>query len=87
MDAVYVDLAQESLAGWHDLQVAAGGPLLHLTGSVDHGDEAELDAMMATCAAAGVRVEALSASEAASRWPGLRFEGLVVHQPDGGASS
>ena len=40
--------------------------------------------MMAACTAAGVRVDALSAVEAASRWPGLRFTDPVVHQPDGG---
>ena len=65
-------------------QAAAGAPLLHLTGAVDHGDEAELIEMMAACTAAGVRVDALTASEAASRWPGLRFTDPVVYQPDGG---
>ena len=40
--------------------------------------------MMSACTEAGIRVDALTASEAASRWPGLRFAGLVVHQPDGG---
>ena len=54
-EAAYVNLAQESLAGWGDLQAAAGAPLLHLTGVVDHGDEAELVEMMAACTAAGVR--------------------------------
>lgn len=83
-DAAYVNLAQESLAGWHDLQAAAGAPLLHLTGVVDHGDDAELVEMMAACTAAGIRVDALTASEATSRWPGLRFATNVVHQPDGG---
>ncbi|MET0579977.1 MAG: FAD-dependent oxidoreductase [Ilumatobacteraceae bacterium] len=83
-DPAYVDLAQQSLAGWHDLGAAAGRPLLHLTGVVDHGDEAELVAMVAACTAAGVRTQQLSASEAASRWPGLRFADAVVHQPDGG---
>jgi sarcosine oxidase len=83
-DAAYVHLAQESLAGWHDLETAVGAPLLHLTGAVDHGDEAELVDMMAACTAAGVRFDALGASEAAARWPGLRFAGPVVHQPDGG---
>jgi sarcosine oxidase len=83
-DPAYVDLALESVSGWHDLQVAADAPLLHRTGAVDHGDEAELVEMMATCTAAGVRVEALTAGEAVSRWPGLRFDGPVVFQPEGG---
>ena len=63
---------------------AAGHPLLHLTGVVDHGDDVELAAMVSACAAAGVRTEQLSASEARSRWPGMRFTDPVVHQPDGG---
>src|SRR5215218_4006578 len=84
-DAAYVTLAQESLSGWHDLQAAAGAPLLHRTGVVDHGDDHDLADMVAACTAAGVRVDVLTPSEAASRWPGLRFaDGPVVHQPDGG---
>jgi sarcosine oxidase len=83
-DPAYVALAQESVAGWHELEAQAGGPLLHATGAVDHGDDPELAAVEAACVAAGVRVEALTAGEAASRWPGLRFTGAVLHQPDGG---
>ena len=83
-DPAYVTLAQESLAGWHTLQARTGAPLLHATGVVDHGDEAELVAVEAACAEAGVRVEMLTALEAASRWPGMRFDGPVLHQPDGG---
>jgi sarcosine oxidase len=83
-DAEYVDLALESVAGWHDLAAGAGAPLLHRTGAVDHGDAAELADMVAACRAAGVRVDALTAPEAAARWPGLRFAEPVVFQPDGG---
>ncbi len=84
-DAAYVTLAQESLPGWYDLQAAAGGPpLLHLTGVVDHGDDADLAAMVAACRAAGIRLDELTAAEASARWPGLRFDTNVVHQPDGG---
>ncbi len=83
-DPAYVTLAQESLAGWHLLQERAGRTLLHASGVVDHGDEAELVAVEAACAAASVRVEMLTAREATSRWPGMRFDGPVLHQPDGG---
>jgi sarcosine oxidase len=83
-DPAYVALAQEALAGWHELQDPAGGPLLHATGAVDHGDVAELLAVEAACSALGVRVEMMTAVEAASRWPGMRFDGPVLHQPDGG---
>jgi sarcosine oxidase len=83
-DPAYVTLAQESLAGWHLLEANAGRPLLHACGVVDHGDVAELAAVQAACAAAEVRVEMLAAREAASRWPGMRFDGPVLHQPTGG---
>src|SRR5262245_3752069 len=76
-DATYVSLAQEALAGWHELEAGAGAPLLHPTGAVDHGDETELAEMEGACTAAGIRVEVLTAAQAASRWPGLRFTGSV----------
>ena len=82
-DSAYVRLAQDSLTGWHDL-ADGGTPLLHVTGVVDHGDDGELAELIAACNAAGVRVDALTASEATARWPGLRFVTTVVHQPDGG---
>ena len=63
-DPAYVTLAQESLAGWHLLQARAGRPLLHASGVVDHGDDAELVAVETACAAAAVRVEMLTAREA-----------------------
>lgn len=83
-DPAYVTLAQESLAGWHLLQAGANAPLFAATGVVDHGDGAELAAVELACAAAGVRTEMLTPLEAAARWPGLRFDGPVLHQPDGG---
>jgi sarcosine oxidase len=83
-DPAYVTLAQESLAGWHLLQARAGAPLLEANGVVDHGDDSELAAVEAACAAVGVRTEMLTPQEAAARWPGLRFDGPVLHQPDGG---
>ena len=83
-DPAYVTLAQESLAGWHLLQAGAGQPLLDANGVVDHGDDAELAAVESACAAAGVRTEMMTPQEAAARWPGLRFDGPVLHQPDGG---
>jgi sarcosine oxidase len=83
-DPAYVTLAQESLDGWHRLQAGAGVPLLDANGVIDHGDEAELVAVESACAAVGVGTEMLSPIEAAARWPGLRFDGPVLHQPDGG---
>ncbi len=83
-DPAYVTLAQESLAGWYLLQAGATEPLLEKNGVVDHGDDGELVAVEAACTAVGVRTEMLTPREAAARWPGLRFDGPVLHQPDGG---
>jgi sarcosine oxidase len=83
-DPAYVTLAQQSLDGWRLLQEPTGAPLLHATGVLDHGDDAELTAVEAACGAVGVRVETLTAGEAASRWTGMRFDGPVLYQPDGG---
>jgi sarcosine oxidase len=57
---------------------------LDATGVVDHGDDAELAAVESACAAVGVLTELLTQHEAAARWPGMRFDGPVLHQPDGG---
>ncbi len=84
-DPAYVTLAQESLAGWH---LAAGGcrtAPAHASGVVDHGDDAEL-------ARGGVSVccgrSAYRDDDAVRRQrrdgPGVRFDGPVLHQPDGG---
>jgi sarcosine oxidase len=51
---------------------------------VDHGDPVGLDAITAALTAAGEPVERLDPAAAEARWPGLRFDGPVVHQPDGG---
>lgn len=82
-EAAYVELAQQSVAGWHDL-ADGDAPLLHVTGVVDHGDDDQLDELTAACTAAGIRVDALTAQEAQARWPGLRFATRAVYQPDGG---
>ncbi len=66
------------------LQAGAGQPLLDANGVVDHGDDAELAAVESACAAEGVRTEMMTPQEAAARWPGVRFDGPVLHQPDGG---
>jgi sarcosine oxidase len=51
---------------------------------VDHGAPAEVAAVAEHLAAAGLPFARLSPAAAAERWPGLRFDGSVVHQPDAG---
>ncbi len=80
----YVELGLEAMAGWRALEGDSGQALLHLTGAIDHGYDDELDELAAAYDACGVRHEWLTPADAHDCWPGLRFEGPVLHQPDGG---
>ncbi|MEJ3657282.1 FAD-dependent oxidoreductase [Actinomycetes bacterium KLBMP 9759] len=81
-DPVVAALADESFALWRDLESETGADLLHLTGGVDHGDPDVLAARADALAARGLRYDWLAARDAEQRWPGMRFEGRVLHQPD-----
>jgi len=83
-DPELVALAREALPLWRELEDDAGKEVLVTTGGVDHGDVEELRAVAAALDGRGVRYEVLQAEAAAERWPGMRFGGPVVHQPDGG---
>ncbi len=81
---LYVQLGLEALDGWARLEEEAGRRLLHVSGAIDHGADDELAEIEAAYRACLVRYEWLSAGAARERWPGLRFEGRVLHQPGGG---
>ncbi|WP_232664121.1 FAD-dependent oxidoreductase [Pseudonocardia sp. TRM90224] len=81
-DPAVAALADESFALWRDLESATGADLLHLTGGVDHGDPDVVAARAGALAARGLRHEWLTARDAEERWPGMRFQGRVLHQPD-----
>ncbi len=83
-DPVYVELAQEALPGWRDLEREAGEPLLVTTGVVDLGFPDELVELADACAAAGAPVELLTERDATARLGWLRPGGPVLWQPDGG---
>ncbi|WP_300682256.1 FAD-dependent oxidoreductase [Nocardioides sp.] len=83
-EADYVALASRALELWRSLESAAGADVLTLTGGVDHGPVEVTSALEATLSAAGHRSERLSPSEAARRWPGLRFDTSVLVHPDAG---
>lgn len=80
--AEYLDLAREAFGLWRELEDEAGvpGEVLTLTGGVSQGGP-ELRAVADAFAARGVPHAWVTASEAAERWPGLRFEGDVLHEP------
>ena len=81
-DPYYVRLARDAAGLWRVLEEESGAALLEVTGGVDHGPAVRpvADAL----AAAGLPYDVLSAAAAAERWPMLRFDTEVVHQPDAG---
>ncbi|MFB6981334.1 FAD-dependent oxidoreductase [Streptomyces scopuliridis] len=83
-DALYTQLTGRSFELWRELEADAGVPLLRMLGSLDFGTEQYAGAVAARLAAAAVDHEVLDAREAERRWPGMRFEGPVVHHTQGG---
>jgi sarcosine oxidase len=83
-DPVYIDLARAAREEWRELEAETHTDLLIRTGSVDHGHAASVGAIEAALIARNVRHEVLRSDEAARRWPGMRFAGPVLYQPDGG---
>ncbi len=79
----YVELGLEAMEV-RELEADLGTTLLHVTGAIDAGYDDELAAVEAAYRTCSVPFEWLGADAAAERWPGLRFEGPVLHQPDGG---
>ena len=80
--ARYLRLAAEALPLWRELEAETGAALLMITGGIDHGDPTAVAAIAATLAAHDVRHEWLDPDRAALLWPGMRFAGPVLHQPD-----
>ena len=69
----YVEMGIESLALWRDLEDRAGMTILQQTGGLDHGEEAEANAV--ALEACGVPFEWLPPADVAERWPQVRVEG------------
>lgn len=84
VDRAYVDMALAADDGWRRLERLSGRRLIERVGCVEHGAEAQLDRMAQVAAAAGVATELVARDDAERRWPGLRFSGDVLFQPDGG---
>jgi sarcosine oxidase len=82
-DRDYTELALRSLDLWRDLEEMGGSELLVTTGGVDHGPGV-VNAIGGVLADAGAAFEVVAAPAAMDRWPGLRFEGEVLFQPDAG---
>jgi len=83
-EAHYLDLLGLARREWDELSRAAGEPLLRLHGLVTHGDPRRIDGVHAALSERGERAEVLTASDAARRWSGMRFDGDVLFTPDAG---
>lgn len=81
-DPSYVRQALAARDLWRLLEDESGTSLLEITGGVDHG--AGVGAVADALEASGMPFERLTPAAAAERWPMLRFDTAVVHQPDAG---
>ncbi|MGI8333768.1 N-methyl-L-tryptophan oxidase [Actinomadura scrupuli] len=84
LDPLYVELTGRAGTLWDRLGEEAGESLLVRTGGVDHGRGREPERMARLLNEHGVAAELFTADEAAARWPGVTFDGPVVHDPEGG---
>ncbi|MGH9289554.1 MAG: FAD-dependent oxidoreductase [Acidimicrobiales bacterium] len=83
-DPRYVRMAQAALPLWRELEDDTDTVLLEITGGLDHGVPALVGPVASAIAACGVEHEHLTPDAARERWPGMRFEGGVVHCPGAG---
>jgi monomeric sarcosine oxidase len=78
----WVVMAQEALPRWRDLEVAAGEPLLRLTGGLDLGSEATANA--AALEACGAAHAWLEPAEVSRRFPAVAVDDVALFSPDAG---
>jgi len=83
-DPAHSRLAVVARPLWTELEDDAGETLIDVIGALDHGDPALVGPLADAMTAAGVPFEALDPEAAQERWPHLRFEGTVLHQPEAG---
>lgn len=83
-DPLYLRLAREALPLWRELEHDTEVDVLTLTGAVDHGDPAALAALARAFESVGEPARRIGAEEAHRHWPGLAFEGDVLHHPRAG---
>lgn len=79
----YTEMALEALSLWRELERHSGERVLDPLGAIDHGPGDEVGPIRLCYERCGVAHEVLGPQEAAHRWPGMRFEGEVLYQPDG----
>lgn len=81
-DAEVMRLTEQARGLWRELEAESGETLFEVTGGIDHGvDDAAIETFRALHATDG---DVLAPEEATERWPGMRFETPVLHQPGSG---
>lgn len=84
-DPVYVRLAQTALPLWRELESSSGRQLLSITGGLDVGDPAYLDACEAALRSCGARAERLRPEALRDRFPWIQAgHEEAVFSPDTG---
>ncbi|HWS31344.1 MAG TPA: FAD-dependent oxidoreductase [Actinoplanes sp.] len=83
-DPFYLRLTGRAFDSWSRAADDTSTDLVRLTGAVDHGSLRNPAALVPLLAAEGIPATLLSAAEAAERWPGMRFQGQVLHHPQAG---
>lgn len=83
-DPFYVDLTVRALPLWRELEEETGRRVLTLTGAVDHGPTAVIEALHQGLTRVGRPAERLAPEEVAERWPGLRADTSALYHPDAG---
>ena len=83
-DPFYLGLTGRAFESWQRAEDDTGTTLLELTGGVDHGATRDPVGLAGLLTEHGVACDLLSADEAAARWPGMRFDGPVLHHPQAG---
>lgn len=83
-DALYTRLTGEAFELFTELEQASGRSLVRMLGGLDFGADRDTRAVVAHLEAAGVDHEVLDAPAAQDRWPGMVFDGPVVHHAQAG---
>ncbi|MFD6300960.1 FAD-dependent oxidoreductase [Streptomyces sp. NPDC060235] len=83
-DPFYVDLTVRALPLWQRLEEATGRRILTLTGAVDHGPAAVIEALHEGLTRVGRPAERLVPDQVAERWPGLRADTSALYHPEAG---
>lgn len=83
-DGLYTRLTGRAFELWREVEQQSGEQIIRFYGGLDFGPRRNVDTVAAHLVAAAVPHEVLPAAEAERRWPGMRFEGDVVHHEQAG---